>query len=201
MRSPPPPTRFPAPSLSKMCDAWTLTVLRLMNRASPISWLDQPAAMKPRTSASRSVRPSRPAAAGAGAGGSAPSPAPRSIRAWRASVPISSSKGRAPSRIATSGQPTGQRGRPLGPRGRAGSRRRPGSARTRPGTAARSPRMCLPRRPIGRRCRSPRGGPPRHGREGSGRERVMACRPDRSRRSGPSRPGRRGCRRSVRRPP
>ena len=42
-----------------MLDAWTLTVLRLMNRASAISWFDQPAAMKPRTSASRSVRPSR----------------------------------------------------------------------------------------------------------------------------------------------
>ena len=35
--------RFAAPSLSKMCEAWTLAVLRLMNRASAICWLVQPA--------------------------------------------------------------------------------------------------------------------------------------------------------------
>ena len=50
-------TRFPAPSLSKMCEAWTLAVLRLMKSASAISWLDQPAAMSRSTSSSRSVRP------------------------------------------------------------------------------------------------------------------------------------------------
>ena len=43
-----------------MFEAWTLAVLRLMNRASAISWLDQPAAISRRTSRSRSVRPSPP---------------------------------------------------------------------------------------------------------------------------------------------
>ena len=49
--------RFDAPSLSKMFEAWTLAVLRLMYRASAICWLDQPPAMRRRTSRSRSVSP------------------------------------------------------------------------------------------------------------------------------------------------
>ena len=51
-----------------MFDAWTLTVLRLMNRASAISWFDQPAAIRRRTSGSRSVRPSLVAGSAAGSG-------------------------------------------------------------------------------------------------------------------------------------
>ena len=39
--------RLVAPSLSKMCEAWTLAVFRLMNNASAISWLVQPPAIRP----------------------------------------------------------------------------------------------------------------------------------------------------------
>ena len=60
--------RVETPSLSRMWVTWTLAVLGVMNRASPISRLVRPSATSARTSSSRRDSPNR-APAGAGVAG------------------------------------------------------------------------------------------------------------------------------------
>ena len=143
-------TRLAARACRRCSKHGRSAVLRLMNRTSAISSFDQPAAMKPRTSASRSVRPSRATAGsvpGSGAGAVAGAGKIETCRGGRA-CSISSASGRAPSRSGRRervGQ--GRLGVVARYRGRGGSRHRRGTARRRPDTAARSPRM-RPRRPV-----------------------------------------------------
>jgi hypothetical protein len=92
-------TRPAAPSLARMLETCTPTVLGLMNNAWAIWRLLRPAATSASTSTSRGVRPSCAAGAGAAAAGTvAPAGGVRSRRARRASALTSASRGRAPRR-------------------------------------------------------------------------------------------------------